>query len=329
MASDEHNLAPIMMFVKRMFVIITISTVNISTRNLNLNLLLVLDALNREQNVTRAAKRLGLTQSAVSNALAQLRLALGDPLFVRARRGVVPTERAQELAGPVRQALAIVDTALEGTGAFDPQKSTRSFVIAASDYTEYVVLPALLRHLEREAPGVRIEVRSWGYHEVPASLEAGEVDLMLGYYGALPPGHHEQPLFQEEYVCIVRKGHPTVRGRLTLKRYLALGHVLVTQRPGSIGSVDTALGRMGLSRRIGARVSHFLMVPQLVAETDLVAALSRRIAEPALKALSLSLHAPPLELPKSSVGQVWHERTHDDAANRWLRGVMAQIALGV
>jgi DNA-binding transcriptional LysR family regulator len=309
-----------------MFLIDFITIVNISIKNLNLNLLLVLDALNREQNVTRAAKRLGLTQSAVSNSLGQLRLALGDPLFVRARRGVVPTERAQALAGPVRQALAIVESALEGTGAFDPRKSSRSFVIAASDYTEYVLLPALLRHLEREAPGVRIEVRSWGYHEVPTSLEAGEVDLMLGYYGALPPGHHEQTLFQEEYVCIVRQGHPSVRRRLTLKRYLSLSHVLVTQRPGSGGSVDIALARRGLSRRIGARVSHFLMVPQLVAQTDLVAALSRRIAEPALKGLSLSLYPPPLELPKSSVGQVWHERTHDDPAHRWLRGVVTQAA---
>lgn len=307
-----------------MFMIQFIIAMNVSIRNLNLNLLLVLDALSREQNVTRAAKSLGLTQSAVSNALAQLRQTLDDPLFVRARRGVVPTERALALAGPVRQALGIVESALGGTGAFDPGTSTRSFVIAASDHTEYVVLPRLLRRLEREAPGVRLELSGWGQHEVPAGLETGEVDLMLGYYGSVPPGHHEQHLFEDEYVCIVRKRHPSVRRRLTLKRYLTLSHVLVTQRPGSVGSVDVALGRMGLSRQIGARVSHFLMVPHLVAHTDMVAALSRRIAEPAARSLGLGLYPPPLSLPKSRAGQVWHERTHADAGNRWLRRVVSE-----
>ena len=312
-----------------MFMIGVISVVNVSIRALNLNLLLVLDALCREQNVTRAAKRLGLTQSAVSNALAQLRQVLGDPLFVRARRGVVPTERALSLAGPVRQALSIVESALAAGSGFEASTSSRTFVIAASDYTEYVVLPRLLRRLEREAPGVRLEVRSWGRHEVPPALESGEVDLMLGYYGALPPGHHEQSLFQEEYVCIVRRSHPSVRRRLTLKRYLELSHVLVTQLPGGLGSVDAALARLGLARRVGARVSHFLMVPHLVAVTDMVAALSRRVAEPAAKRLNLSLFAPPLALPKSTVGQVWHERTSSDAGNSWLRSVVSEVCATV
>jgi DNA-binding transcriptional LysR family regulator len=312
-----------------MFVIGDITEMNVSLQALNLNSLLVLDALCREQNVTRAAKRLGLTQSAVSNALAQLRQTLGDPLFVRARRGVVPTERALALSGPVRQALAIVESALGAGGGFDAPTSSRTFVIAASDYTEYVVLPHLLRRLEQEAPGVRVEVRSWGRHEVPPTLETGEVDLMLGYYGLLPAGHHEEPLFQEEYVCIVRRSHPAVGRRLTLKRYLELSHVLVTQLPGGLGSVDAALARLGLSRRVGARVSHFLMVPHLVAVTDMAAALSRRVAEPAVKPLKLSLFAPPLALPKSTVGQVWHERTSADAGNTWLRRVVREVCASV
>jgi DNA-binding transcriptional LysR family regulator len=306
-----------------------ITIVNVSLRQLNLNLLLVLDALAEEQNVTRAAKRLGLTQSAVSNALAQLRHVLGDPLFVRARRGVVPTARALALAGPVRQALGIVATALDGARGFEPKTATRSFVIAASDYTEYVVLPPLLRRLERDAPGVRIEVRPWGLHEVTPELEAGGADLMLGYYGSLPPAHHEQPLFEEEYTCIVRQGHPEVRRRLTLERYLRLSHVLVSQRTGSVGSVDVALGRLGLSRKVGARVSHFLMVPHLVASTDMVAALSRRIAEPAARSRKLALHPPPLPLPKSTVGQVWHARTASDPGNVWLRGVVGEVCRAV
>jgi len=317
------------MFVKRMFMMLNISAVNVSLHSLNLNLLPVLDALLREQNVTRAAKQLGLTQSAVSNALAQLRLVLADPLFVRARRGVVPTERALGLAGPVRQALATLEAALGGSTGFDPLSSTRTFVIAASDYVEYVVLPGLLRRLGRLAPEVRIEVRPWGNHEVPPTLETGEVDLMLGYYSTVPPGHHEQALFQEEYVCILRKAHPLVRGRLTLKRYVELSHVLVTQRPGGLGSVDTALAARGLSRRVGARVSHFLMVPELVAQTHMVAALSRRVAEPAAKKLGLAVYPPPLPLPKSTVGQVWHERTQADAGNVWLRQLLGELCAEV
>jgi DNA-binding transcriptional LysR family regulator len=303
--------------------------VHISLRQLNLNLLLVFEALAEEQNVTRAGKRLGLTQSAVSNALAQLRGALGDELFVRARRGVVPTSRALALAGPVRQALGIVATALEGAGGFEPKTATRSFAIAASDYAEYVVLPPLLRRLAREAPGVRLEVHPWGLHEITPELEAGDADLMLGYYGALPPLYHEEPLFQEEYACIVRHGHPEVRRRLTLERYVRLSHVLVSQRAGSAGSVDIALARLGLSRRVGARVSHFLMVPHLVAQTDMVAALSRRVAEPALRDHRLVLHPPPLPLPKSTVGQVWHARTATDPGNVWLRGVVRDVCRSV
>jgi DNA-binding transcriptional LysR family regulator len=298
---------------------------NVSIASLNLNLLLIFDALAQEENVTRAGRRLGLTQSAISNALAQLRRVLGDPLFVRARRGVVPTERARALAAPIRQALAIVGTALSSAGTFDPRTASRTFVVAASDYTEFVVLPPLLRRLEREAPGVRIEVRPWGTHDVPPGLEAGDVDLMLGYYGALPAGHRDERLFGEEYVCIVRKNHPRVRGRLTLKRYVELQHVLVSQRAGSSGSVDRALARVGLSRTVGARVSHFLMVPHLVARTDMVAALSRRIAVPVARSLGLAIHPPPLALPTSTVGQVWHARADADAGHAWFRATLRDV----
>lgn len=325
--STSWRMSPPEMFVKRMVVIVIITLVNISA--INLNLLVAFDALAAERNVTRAAKRLGLTQSAVSNALAQLRRLVDDPLFVRAPRGVVPTERALALAGPIRQALALVTSALEGPAAFEAAQSTRSFVVAASDFTEYVVLPPLLHRLRVEAPRIRIEVRPWGLHEVPPGLGTGDVDLMIGYYGALPAGHREEPLFEEEYACIVRKGHPLVRGKLTLKQYVALSHVLVSQRASSPGSVDRALARRGQSRTVGARVSHFLMVPHLVAQTDMVAAISRRVALPAAKSLPLTVHAPPLPLPTSTVGQVWHARAEGDAGHRWFRGVVRDVCARV
>jgi DNA-binding transcriptional LysR family regulator len=302
---------------------ITICFVNISA--INLNLLVAFDALVQEENVTRAAQRIGVTQSAVSNSLAQLRRIIADPLFVRRARGVVATERALALAGPVRQALSLLQHALDDGPRFDPATSKRTFVVAASDYVEYVLLPPLLQRLERAAPKVRIEVRPWGLHEVPAGLDTAGLDLMLGFYGGLPPGHHEQRLFDERYVCIVRKGHPHVRGKLTLKRYTELSHVLVSQRAASPGSVDIALARLGKARTVGARVSHFLMVPSLVAKTDFVAALSRRIAEPFARALPLVIHPPPISLPVSTIGQVWHDRTHTDAAHTWFRSVVREV----
>lgn len=177
----------------------------------NLNLFVTFDALLAERNVTRAARRLGLTQSAVSNALRQLRVLFEDPLFLRRASGVEPTPRALALAEPVRRGLESLGAAL-APPVFDARTAERSFVLAASDYVELVLLPPLLRRLAREAPGVRLEVVPWGLHEVPPSLARGEADLMMGYYGRVPSGHREAPLFGEVYVGLARRGHAALSG---------------------------------------------------------------------------------------------------------------------
>lgn len=291
----------------------------------NLNLLVAFAALFEELSVTRAARRAGVTQPAMSNTLAQLRLLFGDALFVRHRTGLSPTTRAKELAEPIRKGLQLLQGALLGP-TFDPGTSERRFVIATSDYVELVLLPALLRRLSKEAPGVRLALRPWGLHEAPPELARGELDLMLGFYDKLPPHHHEQPLFQDEYVCVVRRRHPTVKSKLTLAQYLQLSHVLVSAQTDGLGSVDRALSALGKQRRIGARVSHFLTVPVLVAQTDLVAALDRRVAEVFAGPLGLKLFQPPLKLPKGTIGQVWHAQQDSDAGQRWLRALIAEVA---
>jgi DNA-binding transcriptional LysR family regulator len=270
---------------------------------------------------------MGLTQSAMSNALAQLRTVTGDPLFVRAPGGVAPTERARALAGPVRQALALLDTALAPPAAFDPKTAVRTFAIATSDYVEFVLLGPLLKALERRAPGIRIELRAWSKHEVPEELRHGGLDLMIGFYGAIPAGCREERLFDEDYVCIVRKGHPRLRpnGRLTPKDYAAMSHILVSERGAGPGSVDKALAKLGLARTVGVRLTHFLMVPPLVASTDMVAALSRRVGEPFAKMLPLRVFPPPIPLPRATIGQVWHSSTDADPAQAWLRGVVRDV----
>lgn len=290
----------------------------------NLNLLVAFDALFEEQSVTAAARRAGVTQPAMSNTLAQLRLLFDDALFLRHRTGLTPTARAKQLAEPIRQGLRLLQSALT-EASFEPATSERRFVVMASDYVELVVLPALLRRLASKAPGVRVQLRPWSLHEAPPELARGEADLMLGFYDKVPPHHHEQRLFDDEYVCIVRRRHPGVKGKLTLAQYLKLSHVLVSSRSDSPGSVDRALAALGKTRVVGARVSHFLTVPLLVAQTDLVAALDRRVAEVFAAPFGLQLLPPPLSLPKGSVGQVWHEQQASDPAQRWLRSLVADV----
>jgi DNA-binding transcriptional LysR family regulator len=292
-------------------------------RSINLNLLASFDALREERNVTRAAKRMGVTQSAMSSSLAQLREIFDDPLFRRTAHGVEPTARALELAIPIRDGLRKLQEALSPR-RFDPRTAQRTFVIAASDYVEFVVIPPLLRRLSTEAPGTRVEVRPWGRHEVPAMLARGEAELSIGFYESVPPRHHEEILFEDRYVCIVRAKHPQVGTKLTLARWLSLGHVLVSQSGEAVGSVDRALAKMGKTRTVAARVSHFLMVPTLVAGTDLVAALDERVARAFARPLALRVLRPPIPLPVGRIGQVWHEHADGDPAHRWLRDVLRE-----
>jgi DNA-binding transcriptional LysR family regulator len=291
----------------------------------NLNLFVVFEALVAERNVTRAAKRLGVTQSAVSNALRQLRSVFDDPLFLRRSAGVEPTPRALALVDPVRRGLAALGDAL-APPTFHAKTAERRFVIATSDFVELVLLPPLLARLATEAPNVQLEIVPWGQHEVPALLARGEADLMIGYYGRIPPAHRDQNLFTEEFRCLVRKKHPTIGRTLTLKKWTSVPHVVVSQRPGSRSSVDRALAKHGRTRTIGVRVSHFSIVPEIVARTDFVAALSSRIAEPAARLRDLRLLPPPIPLGTSTVGQVWHDRLDADPGHTWLRAVIADVS---
>jgi DNA-binding transcriptional LysR family regulator len=297
-------------------------------RGLNLNLLVVLDALLAERHVSRAARRLGLSQPAVSNALAQLRGLLGDPLFVRGHAGMVPTPRALALAAPLRAALAGLEEAL-GQPGFEPATAQLTFVIAASDFVEFVLIPRLLARLSREAPGVKLQLPSWPHTRVPPGLDSGEIDLTIGFFGSLPAGHHQGPLFPDGFACVVRKDHPRVGKKLTLETYLSLQHVLVTTETAGPGVVDLALEKLGKSRTVGLRLSHFLMVPPIIAATDFVAALSDRVVEAFAAPLQLRVLAPPLPLPRGTVAQVWHQRTHHSAAHRWLRQVVTEVARDV
>ncbi|MDX2022852.1 MAG: LysR family transcriptional regulator [Deltaproteobacteria bacterium] len=294
----------------------------------NLNLLVVFEALMAERNVGRAGKRLGLSQPAVSHALAQLRADLNDPLFVRTASGVEPTERALALVGPVQSALSIISIAV-APPTFEPAKANHTFTLAATDFAEFVLLPKLLAHLARVAPFVRLQLRAWPHHRVPPFLSTGEADVALGFFGDVPPAHNQLPLFEDRFVCAARKGHPLVKKRLTLPAYLKLKHILVTADPQARGVVDDELAKQGKSREIGLRLSHFLMVPAVVASTDLVAALSYRVAEPMAAILPLQLLPLPLHVPRGRVSLVWHDRFTKAPAHIWFRNQIKAVAAQV
>jgi DNA-binding transcriptional LysR family regulator len=292
---------------------------------LNLNLLPVLDALLTERSVSRAGARLGLSQPAVSNALAQLRALLKDPLLVRKAGGMEPTDRALALAGPLRAALLAVEQGLDPPGAFDPAAAERDFTIATNDFVAFAMLPRLLSRLQHEAPRVRLQVRAWQEHEVTPDLVRGDADLMLGFNRGLPPSHQAAPLFPDRFVFVARKGHPRVAGKITLAAYTKLAHVVVSQERNARGVVDDVLAQRGLTRNVALRVSHFLLVPPILAATDYVAALSEVVARPMATALRLQLLPMPVAVEHATVHMIWHERTAASPAHAWLRGVIAEV----
>jgi len=294
-------------------------------RAVNLNLLAAFDALLEERNVTRAASKMGVTQSAMSSSLAQLRLLFEDPLFRRTPRGIEPTPRALELGDPIRRGLGLFDRALTPR-SFEPRSESRVFVLATSDYVEFVLLPPLLKRLAREAPGVRLEVRPWGLQQVPRTLQSGEVDLMIGFYNEVPAHHAETLLFDEHYLCIARKGHPVLKGSLTAKRFAAYPHLLVSPQGDSSGVVDQALRELGLRRRTALTVAHFLCAPWIIADTDLVTALPERIARRLLGAAACGMRELPLKIPSYTVGLVQSKDSLGDPLLSWLTTVIREVA---
>jgi DNA-binding transcriptional LysR family regulator len=298
-------------------------------RSLDLNLILALDALLEERSVTRAAHRVGITQSAMSHALARLRVVTGDALLVRTASGMVPTARAEELGPPIRRALEGVATALRPPRAFDPKTAEQRIRIGTGDYGEIVLLPRVVQRLAKEAP--RTDLRGVFQGDDPAGmLRSGDVDLLLSPVFASDswPGTYARKLFDERFVCVVRRGHPLAGKKLTLARYVAASHALISPRGKEGSMTDDALARLGLSRRVAVTVPHFLVAPHIVAQSDLVLTLPARVASMLAAPLGLEVLKPPpeLRLEGFTMSAVWHERTHADPAQRWMREVFADVA---
>lgn len=289
-------------------------------KSVDFNLLKALDALLDERNVTRAAERLGVTQPAMSGMLTRLRESFGDPLFVRTQRGVVPTQRALDLARPLKQVLSEIGELLQQPG-FDPASACFTLSIAATDYAQSAIAVPFLSALKRRAPLIRVALLPVQDQNVQAQLERGELDLALVTPESTPPDLHARRLFDETYVCVLREGHPMLReGQLDLDRFCALDHALVSYSGGSFsGITDDVLAGLGRSRRVSLSVKSFLVLPEILRASDLVSVVPRRLVA---GLPGLVLFEPPLVIPGFTKVVAWHERTHRDAGHRWLRELL-------
>jgi len=296
----------------------------------DLNLLPLLDALLGERHVTRAAEAVGLSQPAASRALGRLRLLFGDPLLVRSGRGFALTPRAEALRDPVRRALGLVEGAIVAPSRFDPASARRTVRVVSDDYSEILLLPGLLDRLTRKAPSIDVWVHP-PHGSSTQPLMDGEADFMIMPIREgerLAPGVRADPLYSDRFVCMVKRGHP-VAEKPTFERFLAARHAFIAPRARRGGPVDDALAARGKERRIALTVPTFLVMPFLVASSDLVLTLGERIARLYSGFLPVVLFEPPLTLPGFTIGLFWHEKDANDPALAWLRGQLMQVARGL
>lgn len=286
----------------------------------DLNLLLVFEALAIERNVSRAAERLHLSQSAVSHALARLRDAFGDDLFVRAPRGVVPTARATALQPKVMQALEAARGVYKVDEDFSPETATGEIRLGSTEAFEHVVLPKLVPLLVREAPYLVLNSRMVSGKLPKEDMEQGVCDVAVaGFFGDLPEGFHKRKLYEDGFSCVVRKGHPRIKKAPTLDEYVAEKHLLISPQGDLHGVVDRQLEKKRRKRTVVAGISNFLTPGGIVAESDLILTLPSRMAAIHAKLFQLNLFDLPLEVPPITMMMTWHERTHRDPLMRWFR----------
>jgi DNA-binding transcriptional LysR family regulator len=292
----------------------------------DLNLLMVFDALMREQHAGRAGESLGLTQPAVSHALGRLRHLVNDPLFVKHARGMRPTPRAEALADAIAPALRALRSSLKPDDAFDPATIKRTIVIGGSDYVDLTLLPRLMNSLRQAAPGFEIRLRPISRETVLGDLRRQEIDFAIGPLAAAPEGVDVTPLFRERLVLIGRRDHPALKHKPTVEEFTALSHLLVSRRGDAFGSVDNALRELGHSRRIAITVPHFLAAPFIVGATDLVAVVAERVALRLAEAAGLSVYELPITVPAWTVGLARLKEMPDDPAIDWLIKLISAIA---
>jgi len=294
------------------------------SKRLNLDLLVTLETLLVEQNVTRAAARLHLSQPAVSAQLNRLRHEFDDPLLIPAQRGMTPTAKAMELLDPLRQALDQVRATVATHKNFDPAKAKLTVAIACTDYLQAAVIKPLVLKLRMRAPGVRVALRNLDMRQLETQMARGDVDLALMTPQAAPLSLRSRHLFDERYVLIGRRKHPRLRNGITVEEFAQLEHVVVSLDGGGfVTPVDNALTALGHRRNAVLSAASFLFVPEIVSHSDFVALVPERLVRD--RADKLKVMDCPFPVEGFAVGMVWHERSHGHSGQRWIRETIVSV----
>lgn len=290
---------------------------------LDLNLLVIFDAIMQEKNLTRTGRRLGMSQPTVSHALARLRYALKDELFVRTPDGMIPTPRAERIAAPVRAALQELQVTLDDD-AFVPEESSREFTIAVSNYAACVIVPALVHRVKELAPSVVMNVRPIGRLNMLDELDSGPVEMVLGSLMEGGDRFKCAGLFQDEYVAVLASDHPAVAGELSIESFAGLPHVSVTSSGDDAHFVDDALSENGLARQVAAKVPlHSLRA--VLSGSQAVAVVPQRVAADFATDAPVTIRALPFPSPRITVSAIWHRRLDAHPAHRWLRDTLRSL----
>ena len=298
---------------------------------IDLNLLVAFDALMAERSVTRAGARIGRTQPAMSAALSRLRALLKDELFVRGPSGLQPTPRAVDLADPLGRALAEIERTLAFTQRFEPSSSAAVFTLGLSEHPAHVLLPNLVERLRDIAPAIVLQIRNFTARDDAVTLlDAGEIDMAVGVPPTISAARIlSQPLFEERFMCVLRRGHPSAEGQLDLEGFLGLSHLLVSPENERFGRVDAALAKRGLKRRIALTLPQMYAAPSLVARSDMIATLMAGVVGASGHEGDLHVLSPPpeleLDLEPVSFVLVWHRRNDTHPAQRWLRQAVTTL----
>jgi DNA-binding transcriptional LysR family regulator len=304
----------------------------------DLNLLKLFEVVLRERHVGRAAARLNLSPSAVSHGLKRLRLLLNDPLFLRTPKGVVPTQRAAQLAGPIADVLVRVRDVISGAEAFDPARSTRRFIIAAPDGISAVIMNPLLSILRSRAPGIDIGLRQLlppeggrsperAWEPALNDLESGAMDIAIAPVDSVPARFVARTLFEEDFVVVARVRHPFA-AKPTLEQFCRMRHLVVSLTGDAPGFIDTALEKQGLARRVALTVPDFAVGLPTVADTDLIAAMPRRFVTMHAPRFGLVSREVPLRMRKYSIRAIATRAAMMDAGLGWLFGVLQDVVQG-
>ena len=293
--------------------------------DIDLNQLVLFQQLMVARRVSRVAENLGLTQPAVSNALAKLRRQFGDDLFVRTPQGMLPTPLAEQLAGPIGDALAMLHAGLNQHSRFDPASVQRAVTIGMTDIGEIVFLPDLLERLRQVAPGLALTTVRTTTSTLREDMEAGKVDLAIGPLPQLKAGFFQRRLFSQRYVCLFRQGHPLDRKRLSLADFRAAEHLVIVSAGTGHGQVDDLIRRAGVERRVRLTVPHYVSVGHILQCTDLVATVTERLADRLARPFALRHLPHPVALPAVAINVFWHAKVHRSPMHQWLRGQVFQL----